>query len=69
MKEINPPFIESNEGYLATINEKDINSYKNKKSITGIVCDVVLKDSSVVQCYLFNRQSFTTSSPYMKWKK
>jgi hypothetical protein len=69
IKEIKDPFIESNDGYLANINVKDIKNFNDKKSITGIVCDVVLKDNSVIQCYLFNRQSFTTSSPYMKWKK
>ena len=66
--DLDNPLIESNEGYLSTINTTLKQNCNEQKSITGVVCDLKLKNNQTVQCYVFNRESFGKSNPFINWK-
>lgn len=51
VKKINDIFIEDNGGFMSG---HLLTQYKNLSSSVGVVCEVVLKDGTNVNCYVFN---------------
>ena len=53
VKKINDVWVECDGEYMST---NLSTAYKNVKSSVGIVCEVVLKNGSIVNCYVFNNE-------------
>jgi hypothetical protein len=68
MTSIGDPFLEANDGYLSVTNSTLKKNCNDTKSITGVVCNVKVKSGETIQCYVFNKESFGTSNPYLNWK-
>jgi hypothetical protein len=73
IEKIGTPRIEHTKGFMNDISN-DINNYNNNLATNGIICDLLLKNKTVVTCYLINRIygdiiSKETKIPNIKWKE
>jgi hypothetical protein len=69
MTYIGEPYLEPCGGYLSMLSPVLKRNRLDKKSITGLICKVLTRESpNGVLCYVFNKESFGTSSPHLNWK-
>ena len=72
IKQIGNPRLESFNGYLNTDGgEKNLlNNYSSIMSSKGIICDVLLKDGTMIQCYVLcdNTPNLSDPNGRFQWK-
>jgi hypothetical protein len=62
IKKINDVFIENEGEYMSTLLPTE---YKNTSSSIGVVCEVIRKDGTKVNCYIFNN----IDKGFLRWKE